>query len=212
MKRRNMVKAGIKELNQLLGNVDIYLLDQILKARFEKHFKILDAGCGEGRNLIYFVRNEYQIYGIDKNNDSIQMLKHLVKSINKEYPSNRFIRGNLEEMPYKKDDFDAIVSSAVLHFAESHDHFFQMFHELHRVLKSGGILFIRMTASLGMEGQIKSMGNGKFLLPDNSVRFLLTKLLLNKIVDKFGYSFEENFKSVVVDGKRSMCTLVLKKK
>jgi hypothetical protein len=55
-----MVKAGIKELNQLLGNIDIYLLDQILKARFEKHCKILDAGCGEGRNLIFFVRNEYQ--------------------------------------------------------------------------------------------------------------------------------------------------------
>ena len=94
-----MLKASIKDLNLLLGNIDIYLLDQILKARFERHFKILDAGCGEGRNLVYFIRNQYRVYGIDKNVDSIQMLKHLIKSINKEYPLDRFVLGNMEEMP-----------------------------------------------------------------------------------------------------------------
>ena len=56
-----MKKASIKELNHLLGNIDIYLLDQILKDRFKKSFKILDAGCGEGRNLIYFVRNGFKL-------------------------------------------------------------------------------------------------------------------------------------------------------
>ncbi|WP_332912670.1 hypothetical protein [Algoriphagus boritolerans] len=45
----------VTELNQLLGNVDIYLLDQILKGRFSKEMKILDAGCGEGRNAVYFI-------------------------------------------------------------------------------------------------------------------------------------------------------------
>ena len=78
-----MLKASVKDLNHLLGNIDIYLLDQILKARFEKSFKILDAGCGEGRNLIYFVRNGYKVWGIDKNADAIQMLKYLITSINK---------------------------------------------------------------------------------------------------------------------------------
>lgn len=205
------LKASVRELNHLLGNIDIYLLDQILKARFEKKFKILDAGCGEGRNLIYFIRNEYHVHGIDKNQDSIQMLKHLVKSINKEYPLNRFITGQLEEMPYGQHEFDAIISSAVLHFAESEDHFLCMFQELHRVLKRGGLLFIRMTTDVGMEKKSKTMGNGRFLLPDNSVRFLLTNKLMGELVDRFGYSFEENFKSVVVDEMRSMGTLVLRK-
>jgi len=206
-----MLKASIQELNLLLGNIDIYLLDQILKARFEKHFKILDAGCGEGRNLIYFIRNEYQVYGIDKDKDSIQMLKHLIKSIDEDYPISRFINGNLEEMPYKQHEFDAIISSAVLHFAENKDHFLHMFHELNRVLKYNGILFIRMTSDIGMEEKVKPMGKGKYLLPDKSVRFLLTKKLLNEIIDQFGYSFEENFKSVLVDENRSMAVLVLRK-
>ena len=206
-----MQKASIKELNHLLGNIDIYLLDQILKGRFQKHFKILDAGCGDGRNLIYFVRNGYKGYGIDKDEDSIQMLKHLIKSINKDYPLDRFTVGKVEDMPFANHEFDAIISSAVLHFAEDNDHFINMFSELDRVLKPEGILFVRMATDVGMSDKIKSMGNGKFYLPDGSVRFLLTKEILRKIMDQFGFDFIEPFKSVIVDDKRCMSTLMLKK-
>jgi ubiquinone/menaquinone biosynthesis C-methylase UbiE len=206
-----MQKTSIKELNHLLGNIDIYLLDQILKSRFQKHFKILDAGCGEGRNLIYFIRNEYQVYGIDKDADSIRMLKHLTKSINKDYPLDRFTSGKVEDLPFTNQEFDAIISNAVLHFAEEKDHFINMFSELDRVLKSNGIFFVRMATDVGMKDKIKSMGNGKFFLPDGSVRFLLTKKLLREIIDQFGYDFIEPFKSVIVDDKRCMSTLMLKK-
>ncbi|MCK5700822.1 MAG: class I SAM-dependent methyltransferase [Cyclobacteriaceae bacterium] len=206
-----MQKASIKELNHLLGNIDIYLLDQILKGRFQKHFKILDAGCGDGRNLIYFVRNGYKVYGIDKDEDSIQMLKHLIKSINKDYPLDRFTVGKVGDMPFANHEFDAIISSAVLHFAEDNDHFINMFSELDRVLKPEGILFVRMATDVGMKDKIKSMGNGKFYLPDGSVRFLLTKEILKKIMDQFGFDFIEPFKSVIVDDERCMSTLMLKK-
>ena len=173
--------------------------------------RILDAGCGEGRNLVYFIRNQYCVYGIDKNVDSIQMLKHLIKSINKEYPLDRFVLGNMEEMPYKQHEFDAIISSAVLHFAENKNEFFNMFRELDRVLKPKGILFVRMTADTGMKDKNKPMGDGKFFLPDGSVRFLLTKVILKEIIDQYGFEFIEPFKSVIVDEKRSMSTLVLRK-
>jgi len=35
-------------LQQLYGNIDIYLFDQLLKGRFDTCHKILDAGCGGG--------------------------------------------------------------------------------------------------------------------------------------------------------------------
>lgn len=211
MNKRIMLKASIRELNHLLGNIDIYLLDQILKARFEQNFKILDAGCGEGRNIIYFVRNEYQVYGIDKNKDAIQMLKYLVKSISKTYPPDRFITGNVEKMPYEQHEFDAIISSAVLHFADNKNHFLSMVGELVRVLKPNGILFARMATSEGMEDKIKPLGSGKYLLPDDSVRFLLTRELLDEITLHYGFEFVEPFKTVIVDDLRCMSTLVLKK-
>lgn len=205
-----MQKASIKALNHLLGNIDIYLLDQILKARFDHDFKILDAGCGEGRNLIYFLRNDYQVWGVDKNNDSIQMLKYLAKSIKKEYPLDRFMSCNVENMPYADFKFDAIISSAVLHFAENPNHFISMLEELVRVLKPGGILFARMATDVGMKDEIKPIGEGKYILPDGSIRFLLTKQLLKDMINHFGFEFIEPFKTVIVDNKRCMSTLVLK--
>jgi len=206
-----MLKADIRELNHLLGNIDIYLLDQILKGRFEKNHKILDAGCGEGRNLIYFVRNEYQVFGIDKDGDTIQMLKYLVKSINNTYPQDRFITGDVEAMPYNNSEFDVIISSAVLHFAENKGHFLSMIKELVRVLRSGGLLFVRMTFNVGMEDKIKLVKQGKFLLPDGSVRFLLNRQLLHEIMDQHGFEFIEPLKTVIVDNMRCMSTLVLRK-
>jgi len=206
-----MLKASVKELNHLLGNIDIYLLDQILKARFEHSRNILDAGCGEGRNLIYFVRNGYNVWGIDKNGDAIQMLKYLIKSINKAYPLDHFSTGDIDNMPYPNDKFDAIISSAVLHFAENKSHFLSMISETVRILKPGGILFARMASDTGMEKLIKPMGDGKFLLPDGSVRYLLTKKQLHDLMKNFGFEFIEPFKTVIVDNKRCMSTLVLKK-
>jgi len=207
----NSLKASIKDLNHLLGNIDIYLLDQVLKGRFSKKFKILDAGCGEGRNLIYFVRNGYRVYGIDKNADAIAMLKYLVKSINKDYPPGRFTAGDIGALPYKNNEFDAIISSAVLHFAENETHFKALVTESSRVLKSGGILFARIATIIGMEDQAKSLGSGKYLLPDGSVRFLLTRELLEYVTEYLGFEYVEPFKIVLVDGKRCMSTLVLKK-
>lgn len=206
-----MQKADIKELNQLLGNIDIYLLDQILKARFSQDHKILDAGCGEGRNLIYFINNGFQVWGIDKNVDAIKMFKYKVKSIDSTYPLDRFISGGVEEMPYLDHEFDAIISSAVLHFAESKSHFLSMFGELSRVIKPSGILFARMATNLGIEDQVKPIGDGKFLLPDKSVRFLLNKQLLRETMDQFGFDFIEPLKAVIVDNQRCMSTLVLRK-
>ncbi len=206
-----MQKTSITDLNHLLGNIDLYLLDQILKGRFESQHKILDAGCGEGRNIVYFIRNNYQVFGIDKNGESIQRLKYQVKSINKNYPLTRFMNGKVEEMSYPTNEFNAIISSAVLHFAESETHFFTMIKELTRVLKPGGILFIRMACEIGMEDQMKSMGNGTYFLPDGSIRFLLTKALLQQMMENYSYEFIEPFKAVVVDNQRSMSTLVLRK-
>ena len=51
-------------IQELLGQTDIYLVDQIMKNRFDLQNNILDAGCGNGRNMHWFLRNDYKIYGI----------------------------------------------------------------------------------------------------------------------------------------------------
>ncbi|MEO9967893.1 MAG: methyltransferase domain-containing protein [Reichenbachiella sp.] len=200
-----------EQLNKKLGNIDLYLLDQILKNRISKDIKILDAGCGEGRNLIYFLNNGYDVSGIDQNPDAIRMLHFIIGSGYSDYPKASFTEGEISQLPYPDHSFGYIICSAVLHFASSTSHFWQMFEALDRVLSPGGSLFVRMTSDIGLKGHVRH-DKELWRLPDGSIRFLLTTEAIQRIIDEFGYSRIEPVKTVLVEGQRSMTTLVLKKK
>lgn len=201
----------INELNRLLGNVDIYLLDQILKGRFPKGTRILDAGCGEGRNAVYFIQKGYQIFGIDPNETAIQYCRFLSRSLNPNFDIHRFQVGRLEEIPFHAEAFDLVICSAVLHFADSVDNFWEMIHEIHRVLKPGGLFWFRMTTAFGgILDQSQDFGNGKYGLPDGSERFLFLPEYVDKL-EKTGFKFLEPLKTVLIPGQREMGVFVLER-
>ena len=187
-----------------IKNTDIYLLDQILKDRFSKDFKILDAGCGSGRNMLYFIENGFDIYGVDSDTNKIQMLKN-------QFDKTKFTVASLENIPFNNNEFNYIICNAVLHFANTKNHFFAMFSELFRVLKPNGTLFIRMTSNFGIENLVTNIKDGVYKIPDGSMRFLLTESLLEKLKSDFNFEFIEPLKTVNVNNLRCMSTLVIKK-
>lgn len=197
---------AVQKLQTTIGNIDIYLLDQILKERYHKTDKILDAGCGSGRNLHWFYNNKYNLYAVDKEIESIDYIKSV-------YPkwSEKVEICVLEQLKFKNDYFDHIICSAVLHFASDMTHFEAMFSELIRVLKPFGTLFIRMTSDIGIEDKITPINDGVYLLGDESYRFLLTREVLSNLMKKHSLSFLEPLKSTNVHDLRSMSTLVLQK-
>ena len=196
----------MEHLKTQLGNIDIYLLDQILKSRYKKSDLILDAGCGSGRNIHWFYYNGFSIYGIDKDEKHINNLKEKYASI-----AENFMVSTLENTPFKNEMFDHIICNAVLHFAENTMHFKSMISELIRVLKPKGTLFIRMASNIGIENNVVHLSEGVYKLPDTTTRFLLTKTLLDKIVKNHYLSFLEPLKTVNVNDVRCMSTLVLQK-
>ena len=129
-----------QELNHELGNIDIYLLDAILKGYFSEGSKVLDAGCGEGRNLHWFLKNGYEAWGLDSNPSAIRMLRFVANSLHKGYPLERFETAGVEDMPYPENFFDAVVSSAVLHFADSESHFRSMWATKRSIRMAEGLL------------------------------------------------------------------------
>ena len=195
-------------LQKLVGDTDIYLLDQVMKGRYRQTDKILDAGCGAGRNLHWFLKENIDVYGVDLNPGAINELKAAYPSL----PADRFQSCPVEHLPFENNFFDHVISSAVLHFANSISQFQNMLAEMARVLKPGGSLFIRMTSDVGIEDKVKSIGDGVYLIPDHSKRFLLTRSLLSGILQQHPLSFIEPFKTVNVDDIRCMSTLVLQKK
>lgn len=201
----------IQELNKELGNIDIYLLDQILKGRYDQNAKILDAGCGEGRNIIYFLNNNYEVFGIDNNPDAIRLLHFILGSTYPYLPKSNFIEGSVEEMSYPDDSFDLVISSAVLHFAKDQKHFDAMMGEMARVLKPKGQLFIRLASDLGLKGIVPQKEHGRFLLPDGSIRFLVNERIIHEITEKYTLKYVEPIKTTNVNNLRCMTTLVLEK-
>ncbi|EMR03010.1 class I SAM-dependent methyltransferase [Cesiribacter andamanensis] len=200
------------ELNNELGNIDLYLLDAILKGYFPAGCAVLDAGCGEGRNLHWFLKGGYPVWGIDSNPAAIRMLRFVANSLQKGYPLERFASGSLTAMPYANELFEAVICSAVLHFAESREQFIQMWGELWRVLRTGGLLFIRTATDLGLsQEELTPADQGRYLLPDGSQRFLLSQALLDELLQQYPLQWREPYKSVVVAGQRSMGVLVLQK-
>ena len=61
-----MPTAPSEDLRSRFGEIDIYLFDQILKGRFDRRRKVMDAGVGDGRNLIYFLSQGFTCFGIDR--------------------------------------------------------------------------------------------------------------------------------------------------
>ena len=191
-----------ENLKQALGNADVYVIDQFMKSSFSKTDKILDAGCGNGRNLKFLHQLGYSVEGCDVNNLTLMGLR-------KELPKVNLQVANLSELPYAGNEFDYIICNAVLHFANSTEEFKKMIAELHRTLKPSATLFVRMTSIFGIENTVQKHGE-QYLLPDGSHRFLVNKALVAFIQKKF--HFKEHLKTANVDGLRCMSTLVLVKK
>jgi len=201
----------IEELNRLLGNGDNYLLDQLLKGRFTKEMKILDVGCGEGRNAVYFLQKNYPIFGIDPNEVAVQYCRYLAKTINPQTDIHRFQIGDGAAIPFHAAAFDAVISSAVLHFAEGHAHFWKMITEIHRILQPGGIFWMRMCTGFGkILEESQDLGQGRYALPDGSERYVLLPEGLQQL-EHVGFRFLEAPKTVLVYGQREMGVLLMEK-
>lgn len=199
------------ELQQHYGNIDIYLFDQLLKGTYANCKTILDAGCGDGRNLIYFLRNGYDVYGIDPNADAIAAAKQLSQTLEPANPTKNFLTAAAENMPFSDHYFDLVISSAVLHFAKDPLHFDKMLRNMWRVLKPGGYLFARLASCIGIECMVQNIGNGRYLLPDGSERFLVNQALLLQYTQSLNGYLHEPIKTTNVQNLRCMTTWCLQK-
>ncbi|MBP1991557.1 class I SAM-dependent methyltransferase [Paenibacillus eucommiae] len=199
------------DLLEQLGDIDIYLFDQLLKGRITKNMQILDAGCGAGRNLIYLLRGGYEVYAVDRSEEAIQAVQRLAAKLAPGWSNERARVEAVENMSFAAESFDFVISSAVLHFARNEAHFMQMLQELWRVLKPGGYLFMRLASSIGIETKIKPVGEQRFQLPDGSTRFLVDEDMIVRITEELKGSLFEPIKTVQVAGQRCMTTWCVRK-
>jgi SAM-dependent methyltransferase len=200
------------DLQAWFGGIDIYLFDQLLKGRIIPGMRVLDAGCGAGRNLVYLFRAGFEVFGVDESIAAIAQTRRLAAALAPDLAEDNFRMEPVEQMSFPDAAFEVVLSSAVLHFARDEAHWQAMIGEMWRVLKPGGIFWARLASSIGIEDQIRLISGRRFDLPDGSERFLVDEAMLLKVRAAIGGEFIDPIKTTVVQNQRAMTTWCLRKR
>jgi len=198
--------STMPSLQEQFGQIDIYLFDQLLRGRITPGMRILDAGCGFGRNLVYLLKAGFEVFGVDSDREAVDSVRLLAATISPALPANNFHLESIEEMSFPSEFADVVLSSAVLHFARDDDHFRAMLRGCWRVLRPGGLLFCRLASSIGMEHAVKQVSGRRFRLPDGSERYLVDEALLAGLTEDMGGRLADPLKTTVVQNQRCMTT------
>jgi SAM-dependent methyltransferase len=202
----------MRDLETWFGGIDIYLFDQLQRGRIVPGMRVLDAGCGGGRNLVYLLREGFDVCGADADADAVAITRALAARLAPALPAADFRVEPIEAMSFPDAHADVVIASAVLHFARDHDHFRAMLTSCWRVLRPGGLFFARLASSAGLDGQLRPVGCGRFVLPDGSTRYLVDEPMLAAAAEAMGGEWVDPLKTTLVHGKRSMSTWVLRKR
>src|SRR5262249_49220974 len=101
-------------LRDEFGDIDVYLFDQLLRGRIARGMRILDAGCGAGRNLVYMLRNGFDVWGVDEDPTAIARVTELASRLAPALAPGRFRAESVEAMSFDAESMDVVISSAVM--------------------------------------------------------------------------------------------------
>ncbi len=199
----------VAALRARLGDTDVYLLDQVLRGRIGPGARVLDAGCGTGRNVLWFLRAGFEVRAVDRDAERVATLRDRAGAI----PGARLDArvGDLHALPFADASADVVLAVAVLHFAADRDDLRAQLDELWRVLAAGGLLFARLASSIGLEERVEPRGRGRYRLPDGTDRYLVDRDQLREETERLGATLLDPVKTVNVSDTRCMTTWVLGK-
>lgn len=166
------------------NTVDLIDFDQIEEfcGYLPKKAKILDAGCGFGRDSKVFFDRKYDVTGVD-------LSKSLLKIAKEKYPQINFVKANLLKLPFENKSFDGVWAHASLVHFEKDNEIKKVLDEFNRVLKPNGILYtsVKIAGSREREEEKRSYRYyepGEWHVFLEMSGFLIEKMYLDEDRDK----------------------------
>jgi SAM-dependent methyltransferase len=206
------VKATEVAMNveEQFGQIDIYVFDQILRGNITSEMRVLDAGCGYGRNLVHLLRQGCEVFAVDANAEGVEHVQALAAQLAPDLPATNFRVGPIEKMDFPDDFADVVICNSVLHFARDEAHYLAMLKELWRVLRPGGMLFCRLGSRIGMN--FERLRGNIFRINDGSEWFLVDEAELMQMTTQMNAVLVDPLKTTIVQDHRCMTTWVLRKR
>jgi tellurite methyltransferase len=197
-------------VEEQFGQIDIYVFDQILRGNIARGMRVLDAGCGYGRNLVHLLREGCEIFALDAGPEGVEHVRKLSASLETGLPAENFQVGLIEKMPFPDAFADVVICNSVLHFARDEDHFERMLSELWRVLRPGGMLFCRLGSRIGMN--FEWVRGNTYVIGDGSEWYLVDEEMLLELGGQMNAILVDPLKTTIVQDYRCMTTWVLRKR
>ena len=101
-----------------------------------KKARVLDLGCGAGRNLIYTANQGFEAHGVEMSETGLNFTKERLRKRNLEA---HVLKGDMNLLPYIASCFDVVVCLFTI-YHQKLEGIQTTISEAHRVLRKGGVL------------------------------------------------------------------------
>lgn len=197
-------------LEEQFGQIDIYVFDQLLRGNIASGMRVVDAGCGYGRNLVYLLREGFDVFAVDEDPEGVAHVRALARELQPRLPAENFQVAAIEKMPFPDAFADVVLCNSVLHFARDDRHFLSMVEELWRILRPGGMLFTRLGSRIGMD--FERIRDNIYRIGDGSEWLLVDEAVLLRMTEQMDAVLVDSLKTTVVQDHRCMTTWVVRKR
>lgn len=150
--------------------------------------KILEIGSFSGNNLRYFIENGFKAYGVEINQQLVDLGIKNLKRLKIKPPLIKV--GHNLDLPFKKNFFDTLVSINTIHYSSGNEINYAL-KEYKRVLKKKGVLYLETVgknhfAKIGGKklGYLSYKSNLKDFRKNHIFGYFENKFQLKKILKK----------------------------
>ncbi|MHC5021732.1 MAG: class I SAM-dependent methyltransferase [Planctomycetota bacterium] len=205
----------LDELQDQFGQIDVYFFDQLLRGMVPEGGRVLDAGCGGGRNVVWLLRKGWDVWAIDQDEAMVGRTRRRATEFERPDGPDRFRVEPLEACSFADAAFDYVICNAVLHFARDRAHFDAMTARIAALLKPGGVAFCRLGTTITLEGRLTpapEAGAGWQRFPDGQALFLLGLDDLLERTEALEADLVDPIKTVNVQHRRCMTNWVWRRR
>lgn len=140
------VPDGVPPAWAPLVGADIYLVDQIMRGRIRPGMRVLDVGCGDGRNLPALLACGCDVHAIDAQERAVALAR-LRTGIG---DPARIVVGDIGAMPFPPAGFAVVLVNAVFHFAQDLAQFQRWADACWRQCAPHGLFLARLSTRIGL--------------------------------------------------------------